>query len=260
MMTQTIRIVKKSLSFAVSDPTDTTEPIIYEPYVVKSGISMAANLREAFKTTDILRKQKVQVMVDSKVLLVPVERFVESQAEDLYRHSFPKREMDSIEYNVLPDANAVALFSINKDLKMVLTDHFQNVNLIHLMGPVWHYLHKRSFTGHRNKLFGYFHDKQLEIFSFQQYRFKFCNSFDTTDMHDALYFLLYVWKQLNLQPEHDEMHIVGDIPEQDVLFEELHNYLKNAYIIDPAIEFNKAPATKIKGMPFDLMTLLTKGR
>jgi hypothetical protein len=40
----------------------------------------------------------------------------------------------------------------------------------------------------------------------------------------------------------------------------LHNYLKNAYVINPSIEFNKAAATTIKGMPFDLMTLLTKGR
>jgi hypothetical protein len=260
MMIQTIRIGRKSLSFAVTDPTNTTQPITYVPYVVKSGISMSANLREAFKTTDIPRTPKVQVMVDSKILLVPVERFVESQVAELYRHSYPKSELDSIEYNVLPDANAVALFSINKDLKMVLTDRFEDVKLIHLMSPVWRYLHQRSFTGHRNKLFGYFHDQQLEIFSFQQHRFKFCNSFDTAEMHDALYFLLYVWKQLNLQPEHDEMHLVGDIPEQNMMLEELHNYLHHAYIINPSVEFNKTPATQIKGMPFDLMALLTKGR
>ena len=259
-MIQTIRIGRKSLSFTLSDLTNAQQPITYEPYVVKSGISMAANLREAFKNDTLFQTPKVQVMVDSKMLLIPIERFVESEVEELYRHSYPKSEMDSIEYNVLPDANAVVLFSINKDLKMVLTDRFADVKLIHLMAPVWRYLHQRSFTGHRNKLFGYFHDQQLEIFSFQQHRFKFCNTFDTSDMHDSLYFLLYVWKQLNLQPEHDEMHIVGDIPEQSVMLEALHNYLKNAYVINPSIEFNKAAATTIKGMPFDLMTLLTKGR
>lgn len=259
-MIQTIRIGRKSLSFTLSDLTNAQQPITYEPYVVKSGISMAANLREAFKNDTLFQTPKVQVIVVSKMLLIPIERFVESEVGELYRHSYPKSEMDSIEYNVLPDANAVVLFSINKDLKMVLTDRFADVKLIHLMAPVWRYLHQRSFTGHRNKLFGYFHDQQLEIFSFQQHRFKFCNTFDTSDMHDSLYFLLYVWKQLNLQPEHDEMHIVGDIPEQSVMLEELHNYLKNAYVINPSIEFNKAAATTIKGMPFDLMTLLTKGR
>ena len=107
---------------------------------------------------------------------------------------------------------------------------------------------------------GYFHDKQLDIFSFQQNRFKFCNSFETSRANDSLYFLLYVWKQLNLQPEHDEMHLVGDIPEKDWLLDELRKYLQKAYVINPTAEFNRAPATLIKGMPFDLMTLFTKGR
>ena len=259
-MIQTIRVGKKTLSFAVADPTNTSEPVVFSPYVVKSGISMAANLREAFKNVDLLKGQKVQVLIDSKVLLVPTEQFQEDQIETLYRHSFPYNDQDVIIYNVLPDANAVALFSVNKDLRMVITDRFEDAKFIHLMAPLWRYMHQRSFTGHRSKLYGYFHDKQLDIFSFQQHRFKFCNSFDVTEMHDALYFLLYVWKQLNLQPEHDEMHIMGDIPSQDELMDELHRYLVHAYVINPQAEFGNAPAARIKAMPLDLMTLLTKGR
>ena len=253
---------KNTLSFSMIDATNQEQPIIYEPYVVKSGVSMAANLREAFKTMDILAKdiRRAQVLVDSKVLMVPVERFQESDIETLYRHSFPQSQQDSVVYNVLPDLNAVAIFSINKDLRTVINDHFDDVKIIHVMAPVWRYLHQRSFTGHRSKLYGYFHDKQLDIFSFQQNRFKFCNSFETSRAHDSLYFLLYVWKQLNLQPEHDEMHIVGDIPEREWLQQELHRYLQKAYTINPTAEFNRAPATQIKNMPFDLMTLFTKGR
>jgi hypothetical protein len=128
------------------------------------------------------------------------------------------------------------------------------------MTPVWHHLHQRSFTGHRNKLYGYFHNKQLDIFSFQQNRFKFCNSFEASHAHDALYFLLYVWKQLHMEAVHDEMHIVGDIPEREWLLQELKRFLQKAYIINPAADFQKAPATKIAGMPYDLMALLIKGR
>mgnify|MGYP002622593857 CR=1 FL=1 len=260
MMIQTIRIGKSTLAFATTDSNNLEEPITYTPYVVKSGISMAANLREAFKDTTLLTGPKVQVMIDSKVLMVPIEQFSEEDMETLYRHSFPQDEMSNVVYNVLPDLNTVALFSINKDLQLVLNDRFSEVKLIHVMAPVWRYLHQRSFTGHRSKLYGYFHDRQLDIFSFQQNRFKFCNSFETANAHDALYFLLYVWKQLNLQPEHDELHLVGDIPEKDTMLDELRRYLQKAFTIHPATEFNKAPATQVKGMPFDLMTLFIKGR
>ena len=128
------------------------------------------------------------------------------------------------------------------------------------MTPVWRHLHQRSFTGHRNKLYGYFHSKRLDLFSFQQNRFKFCNSFEASHAYDALYFLLYTWKLLRLEAEHDELHVMGDIPEQEWLLKELKRYLQKAYVINPTADFQQAAVTKIPGMPYDLMTLLVKGR
>ena len=227
----TIRIGNNTLSFTITDKANAEQPVQYEPYVVKSGISMAANLREAFKTfSREFDLPTARVMINTPVLMVPIEQFQEK-------------------YNVLPSQNAVCIFCINKDLLTVLNDHFSDLQLMHVMMPVWNYLHQRSFTGHRSKIYGYFHDKQLDIFSFQQNRFKFCNSFETSRAYDSLYFLLYVWKQLNLKPEHDEIHILGDIPDQEWLLQETRKYVKKAYVIHHDGE-----------MPFDLTTLLTKGR
>ena len=238
----TIRIGNNTLSFTITDKANAERPVQYEPYVVKSGISMAANLREAFKTfSREFDLPTARVMINTPVLMVPIEQFQEADAATLYLHSFPQSDKEVVKYNVLPSQNAVCIFCINKDLLTVLNDHFSDLQLMHVMMPVWNYLHQRSFTGHRSKIYGYFHDKQLDIFSFQQNRFKFCNAFETTQAHDSLYFLLYVWKQLNLKPEHDEIHILGDIPEQEWLLEEMRKYLKKAYV-----------------MPFDLNELLTK--
>jgi hypothetical protein len=259
-----IRIGRNTLSFTTLDATSSEQPLVYRPYVVRGGISMSANLREAFKTPDFLSEtvDKAQILIDTPSLLVPVEQFDEADMEALFSYSYPAgQEKRVILYNVLPDLKAVCLFAINKNLDTVIRDRFEGgVSFIHALTPVWRQLHLRSFTGHRNKLYGYFHGKQLAVFSFQQNRFKFCNSFDTANAHDALYFLLYVWKQLRLHPEHDEMHILGDIPEQQWLLEELKRYLQNAYVINAAAEFQEAPATKIKGMPYDLVTLITRGR
>ena len=177
----TIRVSKNTLSFTTLDTTNLDEPIVYEPYTIKSGISMAANLREAFKeTTAVSRTAKAQVLLDAKVLMIPIEQFQESDIEKYYFHTFPQDNQLSVTYNVLPEFNSVAVFAINKDVRLVLRDNVSGATAIHLMAPVWHYLHTRSFTGHRQKLYGYFHDKQLEIFSFQQNRFKFCNNFDVS--------------------------------------------------------------------------------
>ena len=238
----TIRIGNNTLSFTITDKANAEQPVQYEPYVVKSGISMAANLREAFKTfSREFDLPTARVMINTPVLMVPIEQFQEADAATLFLHSFPQSDKEVVKYNVLPSQNAVCIFCINKDLLTVLNDHFGDLQLMHVMMPVWNNLHQRSFTGHRSKIYGYFHDKQLDIF--------FCNSFETSRAYDSLYFLLYVWKQLNLKPEHDEIHILGDIPDQEWLLQETRKYVKKAYVIHHDGE-----------MPFDLTTLLTKGR
>ncbi len=60
--------------------------------------------------------------------------------------------------------------------------------------------------------------------------------------------------------EKDELHIMGDVPEREWLTEGLHRYLQKVYFINPSAEFNRAPISQIKGMPFDLMTLFLKGK
>ena len=69
----TIRVSNNTLSFSVVD-REAEHQVIYEPYTVKSGVSMAANLRQAFKESDLLQRgySKVRVYIDTPVLIVPV--------------------------------------------------------------------------------------------------------------------------------------------------------------------------------------------
>lgn len=51
----TIRVSRNTLSFSVVD-REAEHQLIYEPYTVKSGVSMAANLRQAFKESTLLQR------------------------------------------------------------------------------------------------------------------------------------------------------------------------------------------------------------
>ena len=258
-----MRIGRNTLSFTLPDPADKEQPLRHEPYVVKGGISMAANLREALKTATLLSKgvKRVQVVIDTPSMLVPIEQFEEENINDLYAYTFaPSQEPRKILFNVLPDLKAVCLFPINKDLYGVINDRYDDVQFIHALAPVWRHMHQRSFTGHFNKLYASFLGRQLCLFAFQQNRFKFCNTFDASHAQDALYFIMYVWKQLRMDAFRDELHLSGEVPEEKQLMQELKQYLQKVYLSNPAAEFNQAPATKVKGMPYDLMTLIVKGR
>ncbi len=254
----TIRIGHDSLAFLAVDH----DGFDYQPYELNSSISIAANMRQALESMPLLgeRYSKVLVMVDSPVLMVPTELFREEDGETLYQHAFTRHQQQTVMHDVLADLNAVAIYSMGRDMLTVLRERYPAMRLTAALMPVWRHLHQRSFTGDRQKLYCYFHERRMEVFSFHQNRFKFCNSYVVNCPNDALYFMLAVWKQLALRPEHDEIYVVGDIRDRDALQQELEKFLKRVYFINPSGEFNRAPITQHPDIPYDMVTHYLKGR
>ena len=249
-----IRVGSNSLCFATPDGT-LDQLVAFEPYIIKSGVSMAANLRQAFKTSDILQRDndRALVIADARVLTVPAEEYDEKNADILYRHCFCDTNGETVMACALPSLNAMALYGINSDLKMVVEDHYRDVRFVPRGVAVCNYLHRRGLTGSRRKLYGYFHDGKLETACFDKTRLKFYNQFEAQYSRDAAYYLLYVWKQLALDSTEDEMFLCGEIPDRQWVITAMRNYLHKVYAINPAADFNRAPVTKIAGMPMDTM-------
>ena len=254
-----IRVGADSLAFST---TNDESQVIFVPYDCKTGITLAANMREALRTVPLLRESyyRVLVMVDSPVLMMPADLFTEDKADSLYQFAFTGQKQELVSYSILPDLSSVALFSVSKDLRTVLTDRFSDVRFSAALAPVWRHLNQRSYTGPRGKLYAYFHGRRMDVFCFTQNRFKFYNAFSTNTPDDMLYYLLSVWKLVGLVAEHDELHLVGDHADIDTLKEKASAFIKRVFIINPVGEFNRSAVTQIEGMPYDLMTLYIKGR
>ena len=132
-----IRIGRQTLTFALPENPEATggskrgAKVMLEPYTVKSGMSMAANLREAFKESALLAipNERVHVIIDTPTLILPIEEFDENNMEELYRYTFPGGIHEVIVHHVMPELNCVAVFAINKDVRLVVTDHFDNVRI-----------------------------------------------------------------------------------------------------------------------------------
>lgn len=243
-----IRISRDGISLSATDE----EKVRYERYPMNSGISLAANMREAFRTHLMLQDdyERVVVLVDSPVLTVPVNQFREEECDQLYHYTFTRQEQQMVMHAILPDLNAVALFSVQKDLRQVLADRFGRVSYQPLMSAVWRHMYQKSFTGQHAKLYCYFHDRKMEVFSFEHNRFKFQNAYVVTLVDDALFYILSVWKQLGMDPQSDELHLAGQMPE---LKDRALEFVKRVFVSNPTGEFNRAPVTQIDGMPYDTM-------
>jgi hypothetical protein len=252
----TIRFSRNNMAFTVGDPQE-NGMLVYEPYEMNMGISVAANLREAFKVSELLQSgyKRLLAEIDTPVMLMPIDDFGTQDIETLYHHTYHRQGNEEILSGILPDLNAIAVFAINKDLKLVIDDHFKDIRIQPLMQSVWTHLYRRSYAGPRRKLYAYFHEKRMEVFSFQQNRFRFSNSYEATNEHDALYYLLYIWKLIGMDVEKDELYIVGDIPYQDWLMEKVKQHLKFCRVINQEVYFNNSQLAKRTDIPYDMKAI-----
>ena len=251
----TIRF-SRNMAFAVGDPQE-NGMLVYEPYEMNMGISVAANLREAFKVSELLQSgyKRLLAEIDTPVMLMPIDDFGTQDIETLYHHTYHRQGNEEILSSILPDLNAIAVFAINKDLKLVIDDHFKDIRIQPLMQSVWTHIYRHLYVGPRRKLFAYFHEKRMEVFSFQQNRFRFSNSYEAGNEHDALYYLLYIWKLTGMDTEKDELCLIGDTPYQDWLIDKAKQHLKFCRVINQEVYFNNSQLAKRKELPYDMKAI-----
>ena len=200
-----IRVGHGSLAFAYRNGDGAGFSFV--PYAINGGISMAANLREALRddTLRLAKWRKVQVLLDSPVVMVPIDEYDEHSKELLYNYTVMGQENNAVLATILPQVNAVALYSLNKDLRLVLTDNFSDIKVHPVCGSTWQYLQRRSMAGNNEKLYCYFHDGKMELCSFRKNRFRFSNTFEVAHANDAAYFILSVWNQLAMNEKKDDI-------------------------------------------------------
>lgn len=252
----TLRIGEGNMLFAIGDP-QTDGNIVFEHYNVNNNIAVAANLREAFKKSELLQSgyKRALVVIDAPTMLVPLDEYREQDAETLYKHTFKWQRSEDILTSAMPKLNAVAVFAVNKDLMMVIENHFDDIQIQPQMQAVWTHLYKYAFAGIRQKLFAYFHNKRMEVIRFQRNRFEFCNSYEANNTQNILYYLLYVWKLMGMDRGDSELYMAGDIPNIDKLCAELKQFVSKYHVLELASDFNNAAIATHKDIPYDLKAL-----
>ena len=251
----TIRVSDESLSFSMAGPNVGDMPM-YKKYDFKRGISASANLRDALKT-EVLPQSRggALLMVDSPEVMMPLDRYYAGCEDVIYGNTITGQEGCRVESMQLPRLSIMSLFAVNNDLRMVVEDYFGKVKIIPVGAPVWDYYHRRNISGIRHCMYLLLHDGKMDLFSFDRNRFKFFNAFPAGHTANIIYYVMQVWQLTGMKPDLDALYILGDGGSKEEIKESLKKYLQNVFCINPSADFNRAPATKINDMEYDLMTL-----
>ena len=214
-----INILNDKFQFSITE-TDGTQA--EHEYAIDKKMSVAANLREVFREQSYMKAAKTTpegipcihavLKVSTPVVLIPIDE--EYDPETSYNISITGYKYDEKCVKEISLLDAIAIFPLNRDLKMVVEDNCSEIEISNNIIQVWQTLYKNYFKGAQNRnLFIYFYNEVMNICYFEQHRFRYANSFKMTNNDDMLYYILYVWKQLGMNRETDILSLCGEIPE-----------------------------------------------
>ena len=234
--TLSIRLSTDGFSFSVFNPLGDGELSFYDRKVDES-LSLTANLKQTFREVEWLSHsfRRVNVlMADKRFTFIPLEFFEDEQAEAVFYHNHPKQNNELVQYNILQKNNIVVLFSVDKSVCSFLCEQYPDVRFYSQASPFIEFFATKSRLGNNRKMYVHSRKEAIDIFAYERGRLQIANSFPCKETNDRIYYLLYIWKQLGLEQERDELHLTGELPDKDQLLSELRKFIRQVFIMNPA--------------------------
>jgi len=255
--TLSVRLSSEEFSFSIYNPTK-EKAYSFISKGTNENLSLAANVKEVIKENDFLKHayKKVKVMlVTKRFAMIPFELFEDELAESVLYHNHPRQENEIVLYNILKRANIVVVFAVDKSAYQQLIDQFPGAHFYCQASSLGEYFSGRSKQGNNLKMYAYLRKNSVDVLCYDRGRLLFINNFKCSETADIIYYLLYVWKQLDFNQERDELHLTGIFQDKEALVNGLKQFVRQLFVINPNSEFSLNGISNAEEIPFDLQTL-----
>ena len=257
--TLSIRLSTDGFSFSIYNP-DKKNGIYNKHIPVNIQRSMAANVKSFLANTSELNTvyRQVNILIHTqRFTTVPLEFFEDEQMELLFYQNLPKQNNEIILCNVLGKSNVVILFAIDKLTHILLSEHFPQARFFASISPQVEYFTSKNKPEDGHKVYVNFHENDMEVCCYDDEKLQLTNTYNVTNNDDRSYYLLNLWKQLEFDPEHDELHLTGlGKAEKNELIGFLRQFIRKVFIMNPLSETGISSSDSIEDVPFDILSLL----
>lgn len=233
--TLSIRLCTDGFSFSIYNPIQNVRSTLSEK-TPNPSLSLTANLKTAFQESEFLSytyKRVNILMASRRFTLVPLELFEDEQAEILFYHNHLKRENEKICTNLLRKNSIAIIFGIDKSTWQFLNECYPDARFYSQTSPLIEYFSAKSKLGNSKKMYVSMRNDEMDIYCYERGRLLLANSFECQQTADRIYYLLYIWKQLNFNQERDELHLAGLLTAKETLTQELRKFILQVFIMNP---------------------------
>jgi len=197
---------------------------------------------------------KVLIMYCSHVFTyVPSSIYEEKFKEDFLNFHFPENH-GMVVNHIVPNTGINVLYQIPEDIYNFMLRSFVKPEFIHYSEPLISYFSEKAKNSNNNRMMVILNNKRLDIFCFSRENFLLGNSFQCSGITEALYYILFIWKQLQFSQLNDFLFIAGNVFFKEELINRLAFYLSQINLMDLPYAYH-FEEVNIDRIPFELAAL-----
>jgi len=146
----------------------------------------------------------------------------------------------SIVYSKCPPLSMNILYKMPKNAISMFKQLFENMHISHSASALLNSLQRMIPPVHKNT-FALINGKLLEIVVLHNKSLLYYNSFDCTEMEDYLYYITWVYRELNLSASHNPLFLAGAISKSDQIYNLIKQYFSKLEFAHFKHKFNIPP-------------------
>ena len=236
-----------------------------EHFTLDGDETIADRLTQELARQDYFNKQINQafVMVDTPSTLVPLEAFRREEAAALYTaaFSYAQQATPRVAYTIMPHLEAVEIFAIDSQAEEAILQFYPTARFFGSKAMLLERLARIESDSKEDdtqrQLFYLDQPDAICLMAVDDGHILFANQFAATTIADKMFFLLSVWKQLELDAQEDALVVLARKEQQPAdLCKELTAYLAHVELMQPDDLFADVPLSREPQVPLPLMALL----
>jgi hypothetical protein len=196
-------------------------------------------INEIISKDDFLTKKykKVSIIMPSpKFTLIPSPLFDPGRKDEYFSFNHLPTENNLIFNNKLTDPDSFLVYSLSQPVYDMVKNLWPGKYPIHHLKPLFeHFRESRRNSGDK-----YIHiHVERDFFNLIFYsndNLKFCNSFNYRNISDILYYILNIFKSMDIKQE-ETIYLSGQTERYDDLFSNLSLYIRNVRFAEPTGNF-----------------------
>lgn len=223
--------------------------IHFNPPILKE---LLLNKLKAFLYSErFLKKQYKKVslsLINQNSILVPESLFNKENLTSYFRFTKVLSDNDELFFNKLINTSAYNVFALQSGMAELLNDFFPVLHIFHHSTPfIENVLRSNRTRMQEKRVYIGIHRLFFDIVVAEGEKLLLSNSFSYNNANDLVYYILYVYKQLELASESTVLIVSGEVASNSKHIELITKYIKHVKLAQfseryfYSYTFNKLP-------------------